>query len=237
MTITTITITAETNAGDLRAEIGQNYGAILDLKHNREYGDHTVELLRDVNPDDVNDYAEVMYFQAAHRAAIDNNGGTHWTDASSAVDALRRYREDGLMEETMAATQKDHDSAMRLLGWAKRGEIELSETDKRALSSLAGNWAASLPVDAGHLYRLHDLVRRFGDHQPRLEMIATDPARRHHRYLTPSTAWSIEARSGEIVATFSAPEAGNEVLTGPADLIGQTFKTRDEAFAAVASRI
>lgn len=134
-------------------------------------------------------------------------------------------------------TKQHHDDAMRLLAWARRGDIKITEADERALATIAGNWAASFDGDENHLNRLNALVLANANRQPALDMVASDPALRNHRYLTPSMPWAIEASDGAIVATFSAPEAGNEMLTGPADLIGQRFETRDAALRAVSERI
>lgn len=95
MTTTTFTLAADTNVSELAAEVGQNFGAYYDLKAECAFGDHTVELGRDGVGDE---RIDVMFFPAILRAAIDDNGGTHWTDAASVDDAIRRYRKDDMAE-------------------------------------------------------------------------------------------------------------------------------------------
>lgn len=92
--MTTFTLTADTDVSELADEIGQNFGAYYDLKADGAYGEHRVELAR-VGAGD--ERIDVMFFPAIGRAAIDDNASTHWTDANSVEDAIRRYREDDLI--------------------------------------------------------------------------------------------------------------------------------------------
>jgi hypothetical protein len=87
----TFTLSADSDAAELREEIGQNYGAWLDMIANKEFGEHTAEIGSEGTGDA---RIDVLYFPASDRAAIDDNGSTHWTDASSVEDAIRRYRND-----------------------------------------------------------------------------------------------------------------------------------------------
>ena len=95
-------LNAATRASDVHSEIGQNYGAIRDMLANRTFGEHVAELGRDAGERDDQDLPradagiEVIYLPGLGRAAIDDNAGTHWTDADSVEDAIRRFREDDL---------------------------------------------------------------------------------------------------------------------------------------------
>ena len=89
-----ITFTIEANKfNQLFDTVGQNMGALLDMIHAQEYGEHTAVLDYDDSGDD---RIEVMYFDSCGRAAIDTNGGTIWIDANSTQDAIDAYRNDDM---------------------------------------------------------------------------------------------------------------------------------------------
>jgi hypothetical protein len=132
----------------------------------------------------------------------------------------------------MTKAQTGHDVAMKALSDATPAAKAANPIAVAILNRVASNYAAGTISDVNpeQFNRALKALSIAGTH--RLEFQATEVSALDRSFLTPSMPWKL-VHGSRTIATFTAPAAGNVMLTGPDDLVGHGFQTREAARLAV----